>query len=94
MADFSLDFDTPQSSSQRSVRITGTVPGDHTQGYARISVTVTNATRTNHYYKTFAIDPTGTEYPFHGTYNLAIVPKILAGDTTTATYAFSFTAQQ
>lgn len=93
MADFTLDFDTPKSSSMRSIRVLGTVPDDYTQGYARIKVTVTNSTRNNVYYRTIPIDPTGTEYAFHGTYNVAISPKTTDGDTVSATYAFSFTAQ-
>ncbi|WP_297422302.1 hypothetical protein [Clostridium sp.] len=92
MADFTVDFDTPKPSSVRSVQVLGTVPGNNTQGYVRIKVTVTNPSRSDIYYQTISIAPTSTQYVFHGTYNVAIVPKFTSG-TVTPSYAFSFTAQ-
>lgn len=92
MADFTVDFDTPETSSVRSIQVLGTVPGNKTQGYVRIKVTVTNSTRNDIYYRTIPIAPTSTQYIFHGTYNVAIVPKYTSGSVNPS-YAFSFTAQ-
>lgn len=97
MADFNVDFDTPKTSSRTDVQISNfTVPGDNTQGYVRIKLTVTNTAaspRGDIYYRTISIPPTGTAYSFHGTYNIAVVPKALLTDSITPTYAISFTAQ-
>lgn len=94
MADFSVNFDTPKTSSLRTIQVTNfTVPNNNTQGYIRMKVTVTNATRNNIYYRTVSIPATSTTYSLHGTYNVAVSPKALATDTVTASYAISFTAQ-
>ena len=94
MADFSLDFDTPASSSQRTVHVLGTINSDNTQRYVRIKLTVTEGTRNDVYYRTISVAPnTGATYIYHATYNIAIVPKILNTSVPSATYAFSLTAQ-
>lgn len=93
MADFTINFDTPKSSSITTVRVIGTVPGDKTQGYVRIKVTASNTVRHDIYYKTIPITPTSSTYQFTGTYDVAIVPKLAGTLIPSAGYAFSFTAQ-
>lgn len=93
MADFSVNFDTPKTSSQKTVQVLFTVPGDSTQGYIRMRVTVTNSSRNTVYYRTISVAPTATAYQLHGTYNVAISPKSISTDTVTATYSFTYTAQ-
>jgi len=87
-----IDFDTPQTSSKYPVAVTGTVPNNSNQGYVRITVTVTNATRDDVFYRTVSIPPTVIGYAFHNTYNLAIAPRKLSTDTATEGFNFSFTA--
>ena len=94
MADFNIDFDTPRSSSQRSVHVVGTIAGDSTQRYARIKLTVTEGARNDVYYRTISIAPVATAYAYHATYNVAIVPKILDTSAPATSYGFSLTAQQ
>ena len=93
MADFNADFDTPQSSSTKSINVTGTLPVNSPQGYVRITVNITSPTRNQYYYRTISLSPSLTGGKFHGTYNVAVSPRILSTQTATSNYSFSFTNQ-
>lgn len=91
MADINIDFDSPQSSSTKSVNVVGTVPKNSPQGYVRITVNVTSPTRDQYYYRSISISPSVSGGSFHNTYNVAISPRILSTHTATSNYSFSFT---
>lgn len=92
MADINIDFDSPQSSSTKSVNVIGTVPANSPPGYVRITVNITSpGGRDQYYYRTIPISASITGGSFHNTYNVAISPRILSTHTATSNYSFSFT---
>ena len=90
----SISFDSPQSSTFYNVQTTGTVAA-HSTAHVMILLDVTNTSvahpRSNSYYREvdFA-NTTFTDTAFHGTYALAIVPKLYGTDTVQATAAWSY----
>ena len=91
-----LDFDTPKTSSPRSVAVTGTVAA-YSLGYLTISLNVTNAStasRNRSFYRTITYNNTAgaTSQVVNTSYTLSIVPKMLGSDTIlAATQAWSYT---
>ena len=93
---FNFSFETPETSSQVPVHVTGTAPGENKISYLRIAVTVSFGAGTagkSTCYKTLAFPATTVAQPYHATHNIAIVPRLSSTRVVyTASYAFSFTA--
>ena len=91
-----LNFDTPKTSSPRTVDVTGTVAA-YSLGYLTITLPVTNATtasRDRSFYRTITYDNTAgaTALAVSTAYTLSIVPKLLGSDTIlAASQAWSYT---
>jgi len=80
-----IDFDTPQTGTPRSVGVTGTV-ARNSLAYLTIRLNVTNAVsagRDRSFYRVIAYDNTanGTSLAVNTSYTLSIVPKFITGDT-------------
>jgi hypothetical protein len=92
MADLNINFNDPESSSQRSVHVIGTVAGDNTQRFVRIKLTVTESGRNDVYYRTIRLAPVSQQTVHHATYNIAIVPKVSNTCVPKEAYAFALTS--
>lgn len=89
-----VDFDTPQSSTIRQVFVTGTCP-IWTRGVVSVylHVTGTSPTRDDKFVREFDLsNASSVPLYYHGTYNMAIVPKLHGLNTVTASWGLSQTA--
>lgn len=95
-ADFSLDFDTPQTGTLYTVAATGTLVAGYA-GYLTISVNDINSTSSlgrnlTNYKKTFPLKNTSSVSTIYNiTATLTVVPKTEVGDTVTVTWGLSQT---
>ena len=84
-----VSFNTPKSSSAYDVQTTGTVAANST-AHVTIRLTVTNTStahpRNDSFYREVDFtNSTFTPQAFHGTYSIAIVPKLYGTDTVQVT---------
>lgn len=91
-----LDFDSPQTSTIRSINPTGTINA-HYNGFLTLNLIVTNTSvahpRDETFKRAFALsNNTFTPTSYHGTYNMTIVPRVYGTDTVTATWGVSSTS--
>lgn len=88
-----FSFDTPKSSVAYPVNVTGTIPA-FTSGYLEINLKVTSTAavpRNDSFYQEVdLVNSTSTPLNFHGTYQIAIVPKLHGSDTVQTTLDLSF----
>ena len=95
-ADYSLDFDTPQTGTLYTVAATGTLVAGYA-GYLTISLNDINSTSSlgrplTNYKKTFPLKNTSSiSVPYAITTTLTVVPKTETGDTITVTWGLSQT---
>jgi len=89
-----INFATPESSTSRSVGVTGTV-ARNTLGHLTITLDITNtgtSGRNQTIYREIDYDNTAsaTHLDITASYTLSIVPKLFSGDTVTAAHSWSY----
>ncbi|OPJ58358.1 hypothetical protein [Clostridium oryzae] len=88
-----LSFDTPQTGSVYNIQVTGTVGQYATLG-ARVTVNVTGtpARSASTFYRVIPFDNSTSSVVnwFHGTYGIAIVPKLEGTQTATSTIQWEY----
>jgi hypothetical protein len=95
LANKAISFDTPQSATAYYVQATGTVSGDST-AHVMVILNVTNTSTTHPRNDTFYLEENFTNSTFtpaaaHGTFGIAIVPKLIVGsDTVQASAVWSY----
>ena len=89
-----ISFDTPQTSSVYDIAATGTVAA-YSIGHARITLNVTGShpVRNDKFYRVINYDNTTSSIQIHvhGTYSMAIVPRVGCSHTVTPTISWSYT---
>jgi hypothetical protein len=95
MSVYNMTFDTPQTGSTRDVLVHGTMPAYY-NGELTITLYVKNTTTqraagTGTFVRTIPLTniSKATTSNYHGTYNMAIVPKLHGTDAVTATWGLS-----
>lgn len=83
-------FDTPQSSTLKSIRATGTIPANNDAGYIEIQAIVSRGNAKETFYRTFSVaaSPSSvipTHWAGNGTYQIVISPKLSSTQTVTST---------